>query len=136
MSEPRCDRETAEHEFARFIEAMHLGRRMSRPRSPDANAAVENAKENVTRSIQDGLVEINEKGEAVFRPESSPDNPITFHLPKGKALMAQDTRRDGETIAKFYAQLAQMTGELSGRFENMPAYDVEIAQDIWLLFFG
>jgi hypothetical protein len=135
-TEQRCDRETAEREFERFTQAMRLNRRLAKPRESDTQAALDNAKDSFIRAVQDGLIEVNEKGEAVFRPESDPDNPIPFHQPKGRTLMAADTKKDGQTMGKLFAQLSHMTGETTGRFADMPMYDLEIAQDIWLLFFG
>lgn len=135
-SEQRCDRETAEHEFERFTEAMRLNRRLQRQRDADTQTVLDNAKENVICCIQNGWVEITQEGKLVFRPESSPDSPITFSQPKGKTLMTADMKKERENIAKLFLQLSHMTGETTGRFQDMPTYDLDVVQDIWLLFFA
>jgi len=134
---PIVDRETAEQDFQRFCTAMHLTRRLERKRrDQDTQENLEEARDIFVETIEIGRLVVTEKGEAQFKPESLPDKTITFRLPTGATLMAADQRKEGHSIAKMYAMLADMTGEHPSLFAKLPQYDLDVVQAIALLFFG
>jgi len=131
--EQKVDRETAEREFEKFVEAMDLDVDKDGMDDEDRKA-FDNAKRKFIRAVMRGRLSLNENGEPVVQPTDG--EPITFHEPRGDTFMATDQKKQGHDVAKNIAMMAAMTGEPPKRFANMPNRDLDICTTVQLLFLG
>ncbi len=132
--EPAVARDVAEHEFARFVEAMDLD---VDPEKMDAEdrQAFDTQRKRFVEAVMAGSLVVNEHGEPVFTPSAGGD-PIVFHEPTGAALMAMDTKREGAKVAKQMAVLAAVTGRNEGVFSKMANRDLRVCNAVINLFLG
>lgn len=131
-SEPKVARDVAEAEFQKFAEAMYLD---VDPEGLDADdrKGLEAGKRAFVRACMDGLLTVNSNGEPVFTPQTGGD-PITFHEPKGAAIMARDSKKTGHDQAKLVATMVAMTDVKEERFKAMPGRDFKTCEAITILF--
>ena len=90
IPENAIDRETAENEFDRWVEAMSLDLDQVDFDENDRRD-IQIDKERIIRSIQKGKIEINDDGLIVYTPEGG--RPLTFHRPKGADLTVMDKKK-------------------------------------------
>lgn len=129
---PKVAREVAEAEFEKFAELMWLD---VNPEGLDADDKkhLETAKRSFVRACMDGFLSVNSSGEPVLKPQAGGD-PITFHEPKGEAIMARDSKKQGHDQAKLVATMVKMTGETEERFKAMVGRDFKVCEAITILF--
>ena len=132
---PKVDKESAEVEFERFVDAMDLDLNTSIMDDEDKTAFTK-TKTRLLRAVQKGSLVFNEDGEAVYtpaHPKSKYDKPITFHERTGASLMAMDNKKKGHDVAKTYAVLADMCKVHPNTFANLVGTDVKICEAIFAL---
>ena len=133
--ENKVDKETAEVEFERFVEAMDLDLDTSIMDDEDKTAFTK-TKNRLLRAIQKGSLVFNEDGEAVYTPSNSKskhEKAITFHERTGASLMAMDNKKKGHDVAKTYAVLAEMCKVHPSTFAGLVGTDVKICEAIFSL---
>lgn len=130
MMENKIDRETAEREFDRFMDAMDLDTDSS-AWDEDDRKSFDQQKDRIVRAIQNGSLVVNDDGEPVYTTGAET---LTFHEPKGSALMAMDRRKKGEDVGKFYATMADITGTNAKTFALMKNRDLKVCMAITALF--
>ncbi len=134
MKEPKIILEMAEQEFERFVDSMDLELESSEMDAEDKGEFGKH-KGNMIKAIQDGRLTINDQGEPEYTPKRGDDHtPITFHEPTGACLMAMDSRKEGQNVAKMYATMASMSKQNSKRFSNMKNVDLKVCLSIVTLF--
>lgn len=134
--------EVAEQDFERFVARMALDVDPKHMDDEDKKSFTQ-AKHRLIAAIEDGTLVVNEKGTPVFSPVGDEDgdkdydrSAITFHEPKGDALMAMDLKRDGHNVAKTFASLSAMTKQPITRFSGMANRDLRICLALYVLFLG
>lgn len=129
------DREVAEAEFDRFVEAMDLDLDPSTMDKEDG-ADFARLRDSMVRAIQKGAVLIHEEtGEPIFLPAKDVGcETITFYEPTGASLMATDGKGKNADVKKMFAMMADMTRTSPGTFSKMPARDLKVCQNIVTLF--
>lgn len=127
------DKETAELEFNRFIEAMDL--EMDDSSDAEDKDDYMALKGKLVKAISKGSLIIDDKGQPVYTPERSDDQkPLTFYEPTGANLIAMDKRKAGEDISKFNAVMAEMCKVHPKVFARMKFKDYKMCQSIVTLF--
>ena len=130
----KVDRETAEREFDRFVEAMDLDGDSSEW-DEDDRKGYDLQKGKVISAIMSGSLVVNEDGEPVFNPTVDGDA-LTFSEPTGAALMAMDRKKKAEDMGKLFAMMAAITGVHPGTFAKMKNRDLKVCMAITTLFMG
>ncbi len=126
--------EVAELEFDRFVELMDLELDESDMDTEDKGEFGKHKKKMI-KAIQDGSLVIGVEGEPEYTPKRGDNHlPITFREPTGACLMAMDSRKEGQNVAKMYATMASMTKQNSKRFSNMKNVDLKVCLSIVTLF--
>jgi hypothetical protein len=120
-------KEVAEQEFERFLEAMDLEFDV-KEMDEDDKAGFQKEKDLVVKEIIKGNMSINDSGEPVYI------DGLTFHEPTGASFMAMDRRKSGETMAKQYAMLAEMTQSSPKTFANMKWKHLRVCLAVQALF--
>lgn len=129
------DREVAELEFERFVEAMDLDFDESLMDADDLSQ-FNKQKYRVIRAIESSALVINEDGEAVYTPQnrkSKYQNPITFHERTGASLMAMDSKKKNQDMAKTYAIMADMCKVPQSVFSGLVGIDGKVCEAIYTL---
>lgn len=129
------DKETAEHEFDRFIEMMDLDLDTADMDQEDLNA-FNKQKRRILRALEKGTLVINDNGEAVYtpaNPKSGYKEPITFHERTGASLMAMDNKKKNHDVAKTYAVLAEMCKVNQKVFASLVGTDVKVCEALFAL---
>ena len=129
------DREVAEAEFDRFVEAMDLDLDPSTMDKEDG-ADFTRLRDSMVRAIEKGAVLIHETtGEPIFLPTKDlGHDTITFYEPTGASLMATDGKGKHADVRKMFAMMSDMTRTSPGTFASMPSRDLKICQNIVTLF--
>ena len=133
-SKYKVDEDTATAEFDRFMEMMDID---VDPAGMDDEDKVDFGRHKglLVKVIRRGSLVINDKGEPVFTPQRGEGgSPITFHEPKGSAIMAMDRKKRGHDVGKMFASIADMTGTSSSTYSNMYSSDLKICLAIATLF--
>lgn len=135
MSEPVVAPEVAEHEFARWVDAMGLARKLdtSRLNEEDAKSLVDQ-KRLLLDAIEDGNLAVDEQGQFVFTPCVGDRNPITFFEPDGASLMATDKVKATGLVQKQFNMLGAATKTSAQRFSSMKQRDLNVCLSILALF--
>ena len=133
MVEYKVNQETAMVEFDRFTESMDLDLDLT---GMDDEDKIDFSKHRgaLIRAIQIGSLVINDEGEPVFTPQRENGESITFHEPRGSALMAMDRKKKNHDMGKLFATMAEMTGRNPGTFSKMLMPDLKICMAIGTLF--
>jgi hypothetical protein len=125
------DRETAEHELQRFLDAMDL---VMSTDGMDENDKRDYTKDRDTlvRAIMSRRVDVNDVGECTLHTRD--DKHITFHEPTGASLLAMDKKKPTQEVGKLYAAMADFCKVPPVTFSKMGNSDLKIAMAIYLLF--
>ena len=129
------DKETAEVEFERFVDAMDLDLDTTDMDAEDLTA-FNKQKNKILQAIQRGHLIINEKGEAVYtpcRPSSKRKDAITFHERTGASLMAMDGKKKNYDVAKTFAVMADMCRVHPSVFAGLVGTDDKVCQALFAL---
>lgn len=129
------DKETAEVEFDRFVDAMDLDLDTVDMDAEDLTGFIKQ-KSRVINAIQKGALVINDEGEAVYTPrnaKSKYQEAITFHERTGASLMAMDGKKKGYDVAKTYAVLADMCKVHPSVFAGLVGADVKVCEALFAL---
>lgn len=130
----KVDRETAELEFERFVEAMDLDLDPAEMDEEDRKG-LDIQKGKILSAIMAGSLVINEDGEPVFTPAVEGDQ-IKFPEPTGAAFMAMDRKKKTEDMGKLFAMMAAITGTHASTFAKMKNRDLKVCIAITTLFMG
>lgn len=132
-TEYKVDQETATADFDRFTESMDLD---VDPVGMDDEDKIdfERHRGKLIEALRVGSLVINDTGEPVFTPQRETGTPITFHEPRGSALMAMDRKKKNHDMGKLFATMAEMTGCNPGTFSKMRMPDLKICMAIVTLF--
>lgn len=136
--EPKVDRESAEVEFARFVDMMALDIDEATLDDEDKKGLFEN-KRRIINALMAGSLVVNDKGEPIFTPArdgSSSHNPIIFHEPTGSAVMEMDRKKDGHDIGKMVAVMANVTKTSAAKFAGLKYADLKVCMAIMMLYLG
>lgn len=129
------DKQTAEAEFERFVDAMDLDLDTSGMDAEDLTA-FNKQKNKILQAIQRGHLVINEKGEAEYtpcRPGSIHKEAITFHERTGASLMAMDGKKKNCEVAKTFAVMANMCRVHQSVFAGLVGTDDKVCQALFAL---
>lgn len=129
----RVSADVAEQEFVRWLQAMRLRVDLDRF-DEDDRRTLEEHKHTVVTAIREGRLEIDDKGQAVFRPEEG--DAITFYRPRGDMLAAGDKRPTGHNMEKSYQMLGALTKQPPVRYNNMFVTDLNVPAALLALFLG
>lgn len=104
--ENKIERETAEDEFDRWVEAMRIE---MDPEGLDENDRNDNTRNKfiVLKQIEKGFITICEEGQLHFEPEGG-GGPFTFREPNGDALAKTDMKKPNANDAKTNAVLGTL----------------------------
>lgn len=135
MTEYKVDRETAEQEFDRFLDAMDIDGDTAGMTDEDRQG-FDGQKQTIVSAIRKGRLYINENGEPVFTPSTVEidGGVITFYEPSGASYMAMDSKKKGHDVAKMYAMMADMTKQPAKVFAKMKQRDLKVCQAVAVLF--
>jgi len=128
-------KEVAENEFDRFTEEMGIDTDESGMDEEDL-AGFNKQKRRIIGAIRNGSMTINDAGEAVFtpqRPNSKHKEAITFHERTGASLMAMDSKKKNQNVAKMYAVLADMCEVHTKVFAGLAGADIKICEALFAL---
>ncbi len=125
--------EVAEAEFERFAAAMDFDLD-AKAMDEDDRKAFAATRRIIVRSLEQGHLVVNEKGEPIFTPQLDDVAPITFFEPKGLSLIAMESRKKGEDVSKLFASLASMTKQHPSRFAKMSQRDLRVCMALATLF--
>jgi len=134
-SDEKVAKEVAENEFNRFTHEMGIDTDASGMDEEDLSG-FNKQKNRIIGAIQDGSLVINENGEAVFtpqRPKSKTKDAITFHERTGASLMAMDSKKKNQNVAKMYAVLADMCEVHPKIFSGLAGLDIKICEALFAL---
>ena len=123
--------DVAEHELARFAEAMDLDLDTAKMDKEDKDS-LDDVKRVVLRAIQRGKLMFNDNGEPTINLNDG--NSVTFKEPTGANFMAMDRKRKNEDVGKMYATMAEMAGCPVKTFAAMPNRDLRICTAVVSLF--
>jgi len=135
MKESPVEREVAESEFDRFVEAMDLDLDEAAMDAEDLTA-FNKQKSRLVLAVERGHLVFNETGEAIytpFNPRSKHKEAITFHERSGASLMAMDGKKKNHEVAKTYAVLADMCKVHQSVFANLIGTDVKVCEALFAL---
>jgi hypothetical protein len=136
VSESKVAREVCEAEFTRFADAMGLDLDQSHMDDDDKKSFRE-MQHRVFRAMERGLLVIDEKGQAVYRPEiDDGQGPLTFREPTGATFLSMDMKKAGHDQAKMMTFLGDITGQPPARFAKMMGRDLKVCQALLMLFLG
>ena len=127
--------EVAEAEFNRFADAMDLDVDENAMDVED-RASFSKHKRRLTRAIEQGILVINDDGEAVLTPgnkSSAYTDPITFHERTGAALMAMDGKKAGQDVRKMYAVMGELAKVHPSVFSRLAGSDIKICESLFVL---
>lgn len=136
--EPKVDRESAEAEFARFVNLMALDVDETTLEDEDKKGLREN-KRHIIDAIMAGSLVVNDKGEPIFTParaDSSSHHPIIFHEPAGSALMEMDRKADGKNVGKIVDVMASITKTNPAKLTGLKNPDFKVCLAVTLLYLG
>lgn len=131
----KIDKEVAEAEFDRFVEAADLDLDMSEMDSEDKTALTKQ-KNRIIRAIQQGHLVVNDEGEFEYTPFnklSKSTDTIIFHERSGTSLMAMDGKKKGAEVAKTYAVMANMCKVHQSIFAGLFGSDIKTCEAIFAL---
>lgn len=135
------DRETAELEFERFVDAMELHYKMDPSKLDEEETKnLAECRGKLVYAIQRGVMHVNDSGELVYtqsvQKNDEDKEPLTFHEPDGATLMAMDAAKSGHHSKKAIKALAAITRTHEARFSRMKARDFDVCQAVLILFLG
>lgn len=125
------DRETAENEFERWVDAMKIKIDRSGMDENDRRDIAED-REQIVSLIMEGRIEINDNDLLVFQPEEG--RAVTFYRPRGGDLVVMDKKKKNADLGKINASMAAVTRTSEPTFAKMFSSDYQICQVIWSLF--
>ncbi len=132
----KIDRETAEADFDRMIDAMDIDLEIEGLDDEDKQNIVQ-SRHQIVRAVRRGHLEINDKGEPIYTPQHGERNePLHFKQAGGDALMAMDFRKKGHDVKKMYSAMATITRTNVATFSNMRMPDLKICMALTNLFLG
>lgn len=120
--------DVAVKELERFFDAMDLDVDPEYMDEDDQRSFDANHRKLV-RSIVDGHLVINDKGEPVYTPKSGNGESITFHEPTGASLQAMRGKKD-QDVDKLFGAMADMTHTSVATFSLMKHRDLKICTAI------
>lgn len=123
----------AELEFEQLAENMDIDIDTSRM-DEDDKASFEKQKTRIVRAVMYGDLTFNEDGEAVYTPRhvrTPRKDPITFHERTGASIMAMDTKKKGQDVAKMYAVLGDMCKVPPKTFALMVGTDIKVCEALF-----
>lgn len=135
MSE-KIDIETAEVEFQRFVDAMHLDVDTESMDADDAKS-FRPLKKKIIKALCNGSLVINEQGEPIYTPVNSDNNePIQFYKMDGSQLMTPSSNgSDQNQMKKLFSIMQSITKKPTGYFSKLAVNpDVKICMAITTLF--
>ena len=138
VDEPKVDRESAEAEFARFVDLMALDLDESTLDDEDKKGLREN-KRHIIEALMAGSLVVNDHGEPIFTPvraNSSSHSPITFHEPTGAALMEMDRKADGKNVGKIVDVMTHVTKTSAAKITGLRNPDFKVCLAIMMLYLG
>jgi hypothetical protein len=135
MTDPVLAPEAAEAEFARWVSAMGLVRKLDTSRLNDEDAkSLADQKRLLLDAIEDGHLVVNDNGEFVYTPCVGDRSPLTFFEPTGASLMATDQVKSAALVQKQFNMLGAVTGTSAKRFALMKQRDLNVCLSILALF--
>jgi len=137
MSNVQCGPDVAEAEFEKFCRLMDLDVETEHMSAEDLKS-FESIKRRICRAIERGHVQVKDTGEPVFHPQAGDDaddrEPITFHEPTGATILALDSAKEGQSVHKAFAALAEFTRQPAARYSRMANRDFKVCQALMTLF--
>ncbi len=131
------DNETATLEFKRWADAMRL-KFFEGSMDNDDKKDFTLQKDRIIEAIMDGCLVVNDMGCFVFTPEIPEGvddfKPITFHKPRGSALIAMDFKKKDKDMGKLFNSMGDMTKQHPSVFSKMEMPDLHICMAITTLF--
>lgn len=133
MSNDKVAAEVASQEFERWIDAMDLE---VEGLTGENLESFNLQRSRVERAIRRGSLVINDEGEAVYTPQKTEMDPITFRERTGASLMAADRTKRDHNVAKMYAILGDMTKLHPSTFAKLKGVDIKICEAMFALLMG
>lgn len=128
-------KDIAEQTFGEWAEAMDLDVDPAHMDEEDVRA-FERQKNRIMQAFMCGDLTLNDNSEAVYtpsHPSTKHKEPITFRERTGASLMATDQHKQGRSVAKMYAMLADMTGVHQKAFAGMVGRDIKLVEALFAL---
>jgi len=128
----KVSKEMCEVELARFAEAMALDLSEDKLDAED-KLTLAAARDTVIRAMMSRKLVISEdEGEPIFTTSEGVE--VRFHEVRGATLMAMDTKKEGQKMAKVFAMLAQQTRKSVAMYSNMRKRDLDVCMAVQALF--
>lgn len=129
----KVDRETAEAEFDKFVDAFDL-QLDPKLMSEEVLQLSEEAKERFIKAVQKGSLIVEDDGTPVFMPVRSRNkDSLKFHEPEGSALKEMDKAKKDHNNAKMFNLMSNLTKVPASRYAAMAKSDLNVCLAITLL---
>ena len=119
-------------EFNRFMDAMDLDRDLDAMDDAEDIKGFKLLRGRMLHALQQGALVINDDGEPVYSLANGTD--LTFHEPKGDALLAMDKKGKNHDIGKLNAVMGVTTRQHPGFFTKLPNREYRVCSAIMSLF--
>ena len=131
------DLETAEREFARFVDEWDIDDNVDAMSGEDRES-FEQIQNRIIRQVVKGNATIDAEGNIAYtlkHPKGSTTQ-IEFKVPGGDAYIAMDKFKDRQSMHKLNAFMGVMTKLPPAIFGNMDGRDIKFCQGVTSLFLG
>lgn len=137
MEDTVIDLETAQREFARFVDEWDIDDNVDSMSGEDRES-FEQIQNRIISQVVKGTAVIDEEGNITYTlkyPKGSTTS-IVFKVPGGDAYIAMDKFKDRQSMHKLNAFMGVMTKLPPAIFGNMDGRDIKFCQGVTSLFLG
>ena len=127
----KLSEEMAIAEWERFMDTMDLDRNQDTKDGDDLKGLLL-LRGRMVHALRLGTLVVNDDGEPVYSLANGQE--LTFHEPKGDALLAMDKKGKNHDIAKLNAVMAVATKQHPGMFTKLPNREYRVCSAITSLF--
>lgn len=131
------DYETAKDEYDRFCDAWEIDNDESSMQE-DEKIDYKRLKDQIIKSIRKGRLCLKEDETLEYtiseKTENKSGQKLIIKRPKGEAYLAMDNYKDGQSVHKFNAVLANMTSHAVKYFSDFDGIDMKPLQAVVSLF--